>query len=237
VRDEEGPRLSELVVIHTGGFARETVEAVRAVNQQRPTWELLGFLDDRPELADTWVDGLPVLGPVSELERYGNAHVVVCAGGPQDYFSRRQVVDRLGLPSERYATIVHPAAVVPSACTVGPGSVLLAGVVTTTKVRVAAHVAVEAGVVLSHDDVVGSYATLGPGVCLAGTVKIGEGAYVGTGAVIHQERTVGAWPLVGMGAVVLDDVPPAEVWVGVPARRLRAVDLPADLAAPGTSPL
>ena len=40
----------------------------------------------------------------------------------------------------------------------------------------------------------------------------------------------GAWALAGMGAVVLDDVPPAEVWVGVPARRLRAVELPADLA-------
>jgi hypothetical protein len=33
---EEGPRLCDLVVVHTGGFARETVEAVRAVNQQEP---------------------------------------------------------------------------------------------------------------------------------------------------------------------------------------------------------
>jgi serine acetyltransferase len=49
--------------------------------------------------------------------------------------------------------------------------------------------------------------------------------------VIH---TVGAWALIGMGAVVLTDVPAAEVWVGVPARRMRAVELPADLPEPET---
>ena len=46
---------------------------------------------------------------------------------------------------------------------------------------------------------------------------------------IRQSRTVGPWALVGLGAVVLEDVPAAEVWVGVPARRLRKVELPADL--------
>jgi sugar O-acyltransferase (sialic acid O-acetyltransferase NeuD family) len=227
--------MRSLVVVHTGGFGRETVEAVRAVNQQQPTWELIGFLDEREELAGTQVDGLPVLGPIAELDRYGDAQVVVCTGGPQDYFSRRRIVQRLDLPPDRYATVVHPAIVLPPSCQVGPGSVLLAGMVATTSVRIGAHVAVEAGVVLSHDDVVGSFATLGPGVRLAGTVEIGEGAYVGAGAVIHQERTVGAWSLIGMGAVVLDDVPAAEVWVGVPARRLRAVELPTDLTAPEVS--
>jgi acetyltransferase-like isoleucine patch superfamily enzyme len=32
-----------------------------------------------------------------------------------------------------------------------------------------------------------------------------------------------------MGAVVLGDVPAYEVWAGVPARRLRQVEVPADL--------
>jgi len=62
-----------LVVIHSGGFARETVGAVRSINQQQPTWELLGFWDDRVELAGSRVDGLPVLGSVAELDQYGDA--------------------------------------------------------------------------------------------------------------------------------------------------------------------
>jgi hypothetical protein len=47
------------------------------------TWELLGFLDDRLELAGTRVDGLPVKGQLAELSRYGDAQVVVCVGGRQ----------------------------------------------------------------------------------------------------------------------------------------------------------
>ena len=76
---------------------------------------------------------------------------------------------------------------------------------------------------------VGDYATFGSGARLAGRVTVGDGAYIGSGALIRQSLTVGAWALVGLGAVVLEDVPSAEVWVGVPARRLRKVDLPADL--------
>ncbi len=57
----------DLVLVGAGGFARETAEAVHAVNERRPTWRLLGFLDDSPERQDTLVDGLPVLGPIASL--------------------------------------------------------------------------------------------------------------------------------------------------------------------------
>jgi UDP-N-acetylglucosamine acyltransferase len=38
--------------------------------------------------------------------------------------------------------------------------------------------------------------------------------------VTHQFTTVGAYAMIGMGAVVTKDVPPFEVWVGNPARRI-----------------
>ncbi|HKE98095.1 MAG TPA: acetyltransferase [Actinomycetes bacterium] len=216
----------ELVLVGAGGFARETAEAVRAVNARAPTWELLGFVDDDPRLGGTRVDGLPVLGPLTELRQLPHAQVVVCTGHPGNYFSRKLLVGRLALAPERFATVVHPTSVLPPAVRVGGGSVLLAGVVATTAVSIGAHVAVMPGVVLTHDDVVEDYATLAAGVRLAGGVRVGQGAYVGAGVLVRERRTVGAWSLVGMGAVVLDDVPPAEVRAGVPARRLRSVDVP-----------
>jgi acetyltransferase-like isoleucine patch superfamily enzyme len=116
---------------------------------------------------------------------------------------------------------VHPAASLAASTVVGAGSVVLAGVVATAAVRIGAHVAVMPGCVFTHDDVVEDYATFGAGVRLAGGVEVGEGAYVGSGALVRERLRVGAWSLVGMGSVVLADVPDAEVWAGVPARRLR----------------
>ena len=50
--------------------------------------------------------------------------------------------------------------------------------------------------------------------------------------------TIGAFSLVDMGAVVTHDVPPYEmpyeIWAGVPARRLRAADIPERASTEGT---
>jgi sugar O-acyltransferase (sialic acid O-acetyltransferase NeuD family) len=223
--------VTPLLVVGAGGFAREAVEAVRAVNALHPTWDLLGFLDDDASLAGTRVDGVPVLGPVAEVARHPDAMVVVCTGSPANYTSRKRIVERLGLPPARYARIVHPAASLAGSTMLGEGSVVLAGVVATAAVRIGAHVAVMPGCVFTHDDVVGAYATLGAGVRLAGGVEVAEGAYLGSGALVREHRRVGAWSLVGMGSLVLTDVPDGQVWAGAPARWLR--DAAVTLAAAG----
>ena len=225
--------MPQIVLVGAGGFARETAEAVRAINEARPTWDLIGFLDADPSLQGVEVDGVPVLGFPGDVSRYPEARVVICSGRPTDYFSRKRIVRSLGLARDRFATLVHPTAVVPRSAQLGPGTVLLASVVLTAAVRVGAHVAIMPGVVLTHDDVIGDYATFGAGARVGGRVTIGEGAYVGAGATIREDLSVGTWSLVGMGAVVIRDVPPAEVWAGSPARFLRSVDVPAEVVGAG----
>jgi len=222
--------METLLILGAGGFGRETAQAVAAINDESPAFELLGFLDDGPRLAGAEVDGLPVLGPTSALRRYPEAMVVVTTGSPGNYFSRKRIVERLGLPLDRYATLVHPAASLARSVMVGPGSVLLAGVVATASVCIGSHVAVMPGAVFTHDDVVGNYATFGSGARLAGRVAVGEGAYLGSGALVRENRMIGPWAMVGMGSVVLRDIPGGEVWAGVPARHLRTVNLPENVA-------
>ncbi|GGS39662.1 NeuD/PglB/VioB family sugar acetyltransferase [Streptomyces griseoviridis] len=212
-----------LVLVGAGGFARETARAAAAAGG----FDLLGHLDDDPALHGTEADGLPVLGGCDLVHDLPGARVVVCVGNPRDYASRARLVRRLGLPEERYATVAHPTAALSATSAVGPGSVLLAHCALTAAVRVGAHVAVMPGTVLTHDDVVEDFATLAAGVRLGGGVRLARGAYLGTGALVREGTTVGAWSLVGMGATVLTDVPPGEVWVGSPARRLRAAPAPA----------
>jgi sugar O-acyltransferase (sialic acid O-acetyltransferase NeuD family) len=218
-----------LLFVGGGGFAREAAEAVRAVNEAQRAltgaarWELRGILDEDPAQHGSVVAGVPIVGDLAALDRYTDAQVVVCTGHPGNFASKRKIVELLGLSPDRYATVVHPAAVVPPSCQIGPGSVLLAGTVVTADVRIGAHVAVMPQVVLTHDDEVGEYAILGAGVRLAGGVRVGTGAYVGSGALVRENRSVGASALVGMGAVVTRDIPPGEVWAGVPARFVRLV--------------
>jgi len=215
--------MNELVIVGAGGFARETAQAVVDSGE----FKLLGHLDDNPALHGTEVDGVPVLGGCDLVHELPEARVVICVGNPRDYAARARLVRRLDLPADRYATVIHPTAAVSATSRVGPGSVLLAHCVLTASVEVGAHVAVMPHVVLTHDDVVEDYATLASGVRLGGGARLERGAYVGAGALVREGTTVGAWSLIGMGSSVLGDVPPGEVWVGSPARRLRAADAPA----------
>lgn len=213
------------MLIGSGGFGRETAELVKAVNEAAgtPRWDLLGFLDEDPARWGTRVSGVPVLGGLDRLDELPDARVVVCTGHPGNFTSKRKIVERIALEAGRYATLVHPAAVVPASCTLGTGTVILAGAVVTTDVEIGCHVSVMPLAVFTHDDRVEDFVTVATGVCLAGAVHVREGAYLGGGALVREHRTIGPWALVGIGAVVTRDVPGGEVWAGVPARRLGMV--------------
>ena len=220
-----------LVIVGAGGFARETVEAIRAVNAVAPRWELLGFVDDDPDLEGVEIQGIPVLGPVAMVQELDGSSVVVCTGRPDNYFSRSQIVERLDLPLSRYATVVHPTASLAPSTSVGRGTVILAGVVTTASVHIGRHVMVMPGAVFTHDDHLANFVTVASRVCLGGGVRVCEGAYLGAGALVRESRTIGSWALVGMGAVVTKNIPRSEVWAGVPARKISEIEVPAQFEA------
>jgi len=219
-------RDGSLIVVGAGGFGRETIELVRALRAEGRPIDLLGICDDDPKLMGHSVLGVPVLGPIEAVHDHPGATVVVTIGSPADYGIRRRIVTRLELEPDRYATLIHPTAVIPGSADIGVGTVIHAHCVLTADVTVGSHVAMMPSVVLTHDDRISAYVTVGAGVRVAGGVTVGEGAYVGAGALLREHVTVGERALIGMGAIVTRSVPPDEVWVGSPARRIRDVDVP-----------
>lgn len=202
-----------LLLVASGGLGREVAEAARAGG----VWEPVGFLDDDTRRRGTEVDGLPVLGGAEAVRDHPEAAVVLCPGKGAARLRLDRRLRDLGLPESRYATVVHPGVELPRTCSVGAGSILLAGTVLTAGVRVGRHVVCMPRVVLTHDDVVEDGATLCAGVTLGGSVRVGTGAYLGMSCSVREGLRIGAGATVGMGAVVLADVPDGQTWVGVPA--------------------
>ena len=212
--------LRPLVLIGAGGLAREVAEAVHAVNSLGARWRLMAVFDDAEHLLGMRVAGVRVLGPVEAVRDVPDAQVVVCVASPDEPRRRQRLVARLELADDRFATVVHPSASLAGSTRLGPGSVVLALSVTTADVTIGSHGVVMPGTVLTHDDVVGDCCTFGAGARLGGAVVVGDGAYVGSSAAVRESCRIGAGALVGMGAVVTRDIPPDEVWAGVPARRI-----------------
>ncbi len=71
---------------------------------------------------------------------------------------------------------------------------------------------------ISHDCFLGKGVTVAGRSSLAGFVDLGTMANVGAHSIIHQHCVIGAYAMIGMGSVLKSHVPPAETWVGYPAR-------------------
>jgi sugar O-acyltransferase (sialic acid O-acetyltransferase NeuD family) len=210
-----------LVLLAASGLAREVMASL----EQQSELEVRGILDDAPNLQSHPVGSTTVVGTLDQAGEHGDAQLLVCAGSGR---SRAAIVARLrhrGIGDDRYATVVHPSAVVPSTCRIGRGSIVLARTVLTSDVVVGQHVVAMPNVTLTHDNQIDEFVTLCAGVSLGGSVHVEAWAYLGMNSSVREHTTVGAGSVLGMGAVLLRDLPAGQTWVGVPAGPYRGAPL------------
>lgn len=201
----------KLFIYGAGGLGKEILSLARALD----TWEIAGFIDDATSAAT--VKGIHVIGGAGAIAHLQPEDALVIAIG--DPSAKNQIVSAV-TREITWPVLVHPAAIIQDRDNVslGGGTVVCAGTILTTDIRVGVHVLLNLNVTVGHDSVVGSFTSVMPGVNIAGEVNIGARVLLGSGCNIRNRVTIGNDARVGMGAVALKDVPEGKTVVGVPAR-------------------
>lgn len=213
--------MQKLVFLGIGSNNSDILDAVREINALKPTYEVLGYVTRNGKPVNK--GGLKHMGDFDTLRDLPeDVQISGFAFGPGSFRTWPGTVAGLGLPRERFATIVHPHAFVSPQSTVGRGSVILAGTTVGAFVTIGDHVIILQNVGLSHDDVIEDYSCLAVGVSFSGSVRVGRNCFLGTNATIVG-ATIGEGSMVGAGTLIRHDVPAGEVWVGIPGRFLRKV--------------
>jgi sugar O-acyltransferase (sialic acid O-acetyltransferase NeuD family) len=192
------------------------LEALDCVGSE---YDCIGFIDDTPEKQGIHPVGLEVFSR-QMLQKYPETYVLAVPGSPSSYLKRKHHIEGLQIAKERFATVIHPRAIISVNASIGYNVLIMAGVVITSNARIENHVCILPNSVIHHDSRIGSYTLVGSGVVVAGYTTIDDNSYIGSGARIINNITIGKNTLVGMGSTVLKDVLPNSKVAGTPARPL-----------------
>lgn len=208
--------VNQLVVVGAGGFGREVLDVVAAINASCPVWNVLGVVDDAPSqlnLDRLATRGMALIGSLSDFPV--GVHVSIGIGAPA---VRRAVTTELTRRSDvAFATLIHPTATLGSEAKVGVGSVICAGVSIGTNVTLGAHVHLNPHVVVGHDTRLDDHVSVNPNATISGDCHVEECVLIGAAALVLQGLTVGRDATVGGSACVTGDVMAGCVVTGVPA--------------------
>ena len=220
-----------LVIIGTGGFGREVLWASRemepsiyaltgALVQGSLDIKDVAFVDDDKNLWNTEICGAPVVGCIEYAGNYFDQAdmLFVCGVGLNEL--RKKFVQRVEntFGKNKFHTVIHQSVEKSSFVNIGEGSVVCAGSILTTQVKVGNHVNINLDCTIGHDVVIEDFVNVSPGVHISGYCTLKEGCDIGTGANILPHVTIGKNSIVGAGACVTKDVPDNTTVVGVPAK-------------------
>lgn len=209
----------KLVVVGAGGCGREVLQLALHQNGVEPTWDILGFVDDNKNLKGAKINGLPVLGDIDWLAaNAAGKYVVIALGEPE---LKKRVGERLQGTGIRYATLIHPTAVIGEFVELGEGTMVCAGAVLTVNIKVGKHVIINVNCFIGHDAVIEDYVTLAICTNVMGEVTVGEGCYVASGVTIRNRVYIGPKTIIGLGSTVVGNLPGGIVALGCPAKVVR----------------
>ena len=207
----------DYILIGNSGHARVIRDCIEASGDR-----IFAILDDKDAIPS--MDGNIFRGPLSEVGRLleiDHRRVILAYS---DNGVRKQLVDYLKLPDEKYGIVIHPKAVVSHYSEIGAGSVVLPGAVVNSGAVIGKHCILNTQSVVEHESLLQDYVHVSTGASITREVVVETGASLGANSTIIPNRKIGEWAIVGAGSAVIADLPPGCTAVGCPAKILEKED-------------
>ncbi len=204
----------EIVIIGAGQFGREISSFVGQSISGGLDWRLKGFLDSRPAQLEGFEGRAPILASVEAYDPGENDLFLCAIGSPAE---RRRYSETILQKGGRFATLIHPTAVLGDGIKLGEGVMIAPHAVLTSDLVLGNSVYIGPHVCCSHENRIGDWCQVSGHCCLGGRVTVEEQCFFGMGAVVVPGVHIGRNAYIGAGSVVLKRVRDGAKVFGNPA--------------------
>ncbi len=205
-----------IISAQVGGYAGD----VLAMLKELGSYEVLGFLENKPEFQDKLIEGIPILGTTDNLEQLclslptNNFHIAV-----GDNVSRRDIYKKLKALGSNLITLIHPKAIVNKTAVIGKGCYIGPSSVIDREVHIGKVSIISSGCIIQHNTKIGVAVTMGSGVTVGKGVQIDDNTFIGMSSCITANVHIGSGLLIDTGSIVRNNLPSGTTMVDYAAKK------------------
>lgn len=210
----------QIAIYGAGGFGREVACLLNKINEEKPTWNLIGFFDDGIEKGTEVSHFGKVLGGIDELNDWPTKlSVALTIGNPKVIWT---IVSKISNSNILFPNIISPTVYFadPKTFKIGKGNIIQKHCSFSCDVTVGDFNVMDGADVFGHDDVVGSYNVFMPSMRISGEVTIGDRNFFGVGSIILQQIKIGNDIRLGAGSVMMRKPQDGYLYMGNPAKKM-----------------
>lgn len=208
--------MKKIYIVGAGGFGRELLWWIKDINKMRPTWEIVGFLDDDPHALDSYECDFGIVGSIQEWEPKEDEEFALALGSPA---LKRKIAGIMEAKGAKFATVIHPTAMLSEFAHYGKGFIMFPNSKLSANSTVGDFVTLLSSPI-GHDTEIGDFSVISGNCNVVRNVVIGKDVFLAAGVCIAQDIHIGDGAYLGLGCVVLKDVQPGATMFGNPARAM-----------------
>lgn len=201
------------IIIGAGGFGREILDTIHQINILKPTYNLVGFIDNRIKKG-TIVNDLIVLGNDDILDNYVGINLIIGVGAPH---IREKIYNRYK-DQFNFLTIIHPTAIVSKYAKIADCVIIQAFCIVAANVNLKKGVCINARTGIGHDSIVGDFSSIQSFCDITGANKIGKLCFLGTGVKVIPELILGDECYVCAGSIIFKSANKKSKIMGNPSK-------------------
>ena len=212
--------MKDIVIYGAGGFGREIACLLNLINEKRPEWNLIGFLDDNENIWGKKNKYGKVIGGFDWLNQYDKPLAVAVAVGSPG--AVQAITSKIINPRIEYPNLYAPTVTLldEESLQIGKGNIFCSNCFISCNVQIGNFNLFNGYIPIGHDVRIGDCNVIMPSCNISGGVVIGNGNFLGVQSVVLQYIKIGNNTRIGANSVIMRKTKDGFLYIGNPAKRV-----------------